>query len=373
MSLPNMKDGPPTRSNILIVDDVPENLKVLMTFLQGVGFGIHVAQNGEDAISLLEQFTPDLILLDVLMPGIDGFETCRRLKQKKETQEIPVIFMTALSETVDKVKGFEAGGVDYITKPLHQQEVLARVNTHLSLRKVQKDLSQLNASKDKFFSIIAHDLKNPFVGLMSLSKTLLESFETLDQEEIQECIQGIHETSKHGFHLLSNLLEWAKSQTGRIQWSPKYIDLRPIMLQNFALLETKAKEKKISLHCNVPANTCVYADANMVDTVVRNLATNALKYTENGGKVSISSHEAEDFVEISVDDTGVGIQEEDICKLFKIEIKYSSLGTAKEQGTGLGLILCKEFIEKNKGKIWVESKVGKGSSFKFVLPKDQSE
>lgn len=364
-----MPDGKMPKNTILIVDDTPENLKVLLTFLKKCGFGIMVAQNGEDALKNLQKIQPDIILLDVLMPGMDGFAICQQLKQNNVTRDIPVIFMTALTESVDKVKGFAVGGVDYITKPLQHEEVLARVNTHLQLRKMQKDLEELNATKDKFFSIIAHDLKNPFTGLVSLSEFLLKSIDEIERDELIDCLQGMHTTSKQACNLLENLLQWARSQTGHIKCTPGRIEVKKLVERNVDLFKKIALEKNIAICCDIKDTPSVYADGDMLNTIMRNLLSNAIKYTHAKGLITIDAKTKEGFVEFTIADNGIGIRSQDIAKLFKIDISFSTLGTAREQGTGLGLILCREFVERNGGKIWVESTFGKGSNFKFTLKK----
>jgi len=372
---------------ILVVDDNPMNLGVLFDHLNASGFKILIAEDGESAIHQAKFAKPDIILLDIMMPGIDGFETCRYLKKNEETKDIPVIFMTALFETADKIKGFEAGAVDYITKPFQNEEVIARITTHLTIQfqkkeleelnktkdKLLKELGDLNATKDKFFSIIAHDLRSPFNGLIGASDLLIQSFEGLEKEIIIDLIRSMNIASRNAFNLLNNLLEWSRSQTGRIEWDPNITDISIIIRENRLLLKHNAEEKNISLVSEIQDNTFVYADEYMINTVIRNLITNALKYSRNGEEVRISSKDTGDFLEISVSDKGIGIKPENIGKLFRIDIHHTTKGTANEQGTGLGLILCKEFVEKHNGKIWVESELGKGATFRFTLPKSNGK
>ena len=362
-------------STILIVDDNSTNLGVLFDYLDNLGFTILMAQTGEKALKLMEKRKADIILLDILMPGIDGFETCRRLKETEDTKDIPVIFMSALSETVDKVRGFDLGAVDYITKPFQQEEVLARVTAHLTIRNQQKkleeqkqELRELNASKDRFFSIIAHDLKVPFTALLGMTQMLLSDFSAFDRDEMQEWIQSLYHAADSTFSLLNNLLSWAKLQRGMTEFNPSPIDLHKIVESNFSLVWESAEQKHIELQDSVENGTFVYADQGMIDTVFRNLVSNAVKFTDTGGNINVATEVKGAIVEISLSDTGVGISETDKGKLFKIDEKVLSKGTAGEEGTGLGLILCKEFIESNGGRIWVESELGKGSTFKFTLP-----
>ena len=239
--------------------------------------------------------------------------------------------------------------------------------------KSEAKLREANATKDKFFSIIAHDLKNPIHNLINLSEILIHNFDSWDRETTNEFIQYINQSSKQGFNLLENLLEWSRAQTGEIKWHPKEIDLKEIQDTTVNLLSTTAKNKNIDLNTQIEEGMTAYADANMISTVIRNLLSNALKFTEQGGKVTIKAKKTIEFIEITVSDTGIGIDEEDIPKLFRLDVNHTTIGTAQEEGTGLGLILCKEFVEKNGGKIWVESELGKGSDFKFILPVRKSK
>ncbi len=356
---------------ILVVDDNPENLKILGNILKLNGLSPAFAQNGMKALNSVKKKLPDLILLDVMMPEMDGFEVCRQLKQDSGTKEVPVIFLTAKTEKEDVIQGLELGAVDYVTKPFNSKELMTRVNTHLELKAAKEELKQAVATKDKFFSIIAHDLANIFNTSLG-SSNLLTSNEQLDNEERTEFLLLIHKSLEKGYSLLRNLLEWSRSQTGRIQVTPTTLNLKNLADQNLALLENNAKTKNITLFSSVE-NISVVADENMLYTIIRNLLSNAIKFTPKGGKIEISATIVEDgLVEISISDTGVGIKPENLDKLFRIDVSLSTRGTAQEEGTGLGLILCKEFVEKNGGTIGVKSELGKGSRFYFCLPSQQT-
>jgi len=233
----------------------------------------------------------------------------------------------------------------------------------------QRDqLHELNVTKDKFFSIIGHDLRNPFSALIGLTKLLVSEFDNFPKDQIKELLESIYKSSENTYNLLGNLLEWARSQTGRIQWHPEDIELNQVARSTVELLTRNAHQKNIRVQNEINGKTMVTADKNMLQTVFRNLISNAIKFTPDGGLVTIRSRETDNFIETRVSDTGVGIAGKDIEKLFRIDTHFSRSGTKDEQGTGLGLILCKEFLAKNGGKIWVESQVGKGSSFIFTLP-----
>jgi len=229
-------------------------------------------------------------------------------------------------------------------------------------------LQDLVATKDKLFSIIAHDLKNPFHGIIGLADMMILNADNHTPERRKLLISGIRQSAFNAFRLLEVLLEWANSQTGRIEFKPKQMLLSNMVDEVIEQSESTARNKKIVLKSRNLENIQVYADENMIRTVLRNLVSNAIKFTHEGGWVIIRSSTNDQWVEISVSDSGIGIEPQNIDKLFRISEKFSSLGTANETGTGLGLMLCKEFVEKNGGKIWVESQPGLGSSFIFTLP-----
>ena len=354
---------------ILIIDDNPQNLRMLGNVLKENGYNPLFAKSGIQALNfLLERKLPALILLDISMPKMDGFEVCKRLKQNAATQHIPAIFMTAYTEKEKVIEGFQLGAVDYVTKPFHAEELLTRVQTHIKLKATEKQLKQAVITKNKFVSIIAHDLNNLFDGLMGLSDLLKIARDQQDEKEIDYLIHVLQKTTNQGHKLLQNLLEWSRVQSGRIKPQLESLDLESLVKQNMALFT--AHQKNVSLFSSL-AQTQVFADKNMLTTILRNLLSNALKFTPEGGEIKIYSQKKDNEVEISIFDTGVGIKAEDIEKLFKIDVSYSTKGTANEQGNGFGLILCKELVEKMDGTIGVESEEGKGSLFWLRLPLKQ--
>ncbi|NNF98864.1 MAG: response regulator [Desulfobacteraceae bacterium] len=564
---------------ILIVDDNPTNLSIIVNYFKDSGFRLVEACDGETALELAASHGPDLILLDILMPGLDGFEVCRQFKSNDATKEIPVIFMTSLADTEDKVKGFRAGAVDYITKPFQHEEVVARVHAHLRIAKLtqnlqeqnkqlealtqalssranlleissevgrqitsildlnrllteivtliqsrfgfffvgiwllsddatmilkaasgsegseligakvpigktaprsiikriaqtkepylatdistdayyysmnpfsishsefvvplvvggeiigaldmiihEKDrfttddrkllqtiadqisiaiqnarlyeleknlremledkansLTELNASKDKFFSIFSHDLRNPFSVLMTTAEVLLMNLDRQNKDKIRKKAQVIFDAAKSTLNLLDNLLTWSRIQRGHMKFLPDRANLQSIVGNTYKLFAENAAKKEIQLEDLTDESVYVHADRNMIDLVIRNLVGNAIKFTPMKGRVTISAvlrprqngdarpvHSPKGrLVEVCVEDTGVGIGVKEMGYLFKLDVHHTTLGTANEQGTGLGLILCREMVEKNGGQIKVESEVGSGSTFKFTIP-----
>lgn len=237
------------------------------------------------------------------------------------------------------------------------------------LKQKNKELNELNITKDKFFSILAHDLKNPFNAILGLSELMQNNATRYPPEKTQRLSTHIHTSSKQVYSLLENLLDWSRIQTGRIKPSPQEINIELFMQTINDLLSPMAMAKNIDLQIINKTDKHIFADAQMLNTVLRNLITNALKFTYNGGKVSVTiKQQNDDYVLFIISDTGIGIACEHIEKLFKIDSKLSKTGTNNETGTGLGLILCKDFVEMNNGKIWVESEINKGSHFNFTVP-----
>jgi signal transduction histidine kinase len=361
---------------VLIVDDKPENLEVLDKNLCRRGALVSSAASGRQALELVAADPPDLILLDISMPEMNGLEVCKKLKEDPATKDIPIIFITARAQPEDIVKGFEAGAVDYVTKPFYSSELISRVFTHLELKRARDtinkqnaELKHLNDGKDRFFSIIAHDMRNPFSILMGFSNILHMRYDTMNDAKRKEYIAVLNTTCERVVNFLENLLKWGRVQLNKLEINPQKISLKKIFDDNILLLKENANQKNIELKTEISGECYAYADHEMIDLVVRNLISNALKFTGSGGIILLEARITEESTEVKVSDNGVGINETDMKKLFRIDGNHTTTGTANERGTGLGLILCREFIEKNGGKIRVESKPDIGSAFIFTIPK----
>jgi len=248
-------------------------------------------------------------------------------------------------------------------------DVTDRIAAVQEIKIKNEELQKLNAEKDKFFSIIAHDLKTPFNSIIGFSEILVEQIMGKNYQGIEEYAGIILHSSQRAMDLLMNLMEWSRSQTGRMEFSPQYLDIDILINDATELLSDVAHQKLIAISRELPQNIRVFADKAMIDTLLRNLISNAIKFTNPGGTIIVSAEQKQDELMVTVNDNGIGINPDAMGKLFKIEESYSTKGTQNEQGTGLGLILCKEFIEKHGGKIWAESEVGKGSKFSFTIPK----
>ena len=357
------------KQKILIVDDNNDNLKVAANILKSNDNIIWLAVNGKTAIEIAKIKQPDLILLDIQMPEMDGLEVCKRLKEDMETNEIPVIFMTARTDVESIKEAFEVGAADYITKPIKQFEIIARVKTQLKLTESIKELKETIIIKDKFFSIIAHDLKGPIGGMASLTKIIYDEFDYLSLEEIKETFQLTSDSSDKIYNLLTNLLEWAKSQTGIIKCEPEPVNLTEIINKNIELSKISMTKKNILAENKIKKKYEIFADKEMINTIIRNLLSNAIKFTSINGKIELGAIEKETFIKIYVKDNGIGMSQKIKEKLFKIDEKIISIGTEGEKGNGIGLSLCYEFVKSHGWEIEVESEKGEGSEFMIIIPK----
>ena len=535
-------------SKILAIDDINDNLISLRAIIQNAfpDSILLTTLSGSTGIELAIVNDPDVILLDVIMPDMDGFEVCRRLKQDERVCDIPVVFITALKgDKENRIKALEVGAEGFLSKPIDATELIVQIRAMVKIReanvqkrdekeklnklvaertheleqnqiatlnllndlkkenearkKIEKELREseelfrnifeyhtavkliidpntgviidanlaaeryygwskeqlkqmmiqdintfspqeigkamekaskreqeyfefqhrladgsirdvevfsgkvevkgktllhsivhditerkkaeealkerearlreLNSTKDKFFSIISHDLKSPFNAIIGFSKLLTEQVQKKDYKGIERYAMIIQHSSQRAMDLLLNLMEWSRSQTGRMEFNPELIEIVSLINEVAILLNHAAQQKSITIYTECPNKATVYADRVMIGTILRNLISNAVKFTNLGGTIVVSAEQKQDEFWITVSDNGVGIQANVIERLFRIDKNYSTPGTQNEGGTGLGLILCKEFVEKHGGKIWVESEVGKGSKFYFTIPK----
>ena len=379
---------------ILIVDDLAENLFALDVILSNEDYLCVKAGSGTEALNILHREQDfALILIDVQMPTMDGFETVELIRQIEKLKHVPIIFLTASMDTaVNIFKGYHAGAVDYMIKPLSPEILKAKVAVFVDLfkkthelliqykekekltteltiaNKELKQLLQLNSDKNRFISILAHDLRSPFNNLLGLSEILIEDIRKLNTDEIEDIVNNINKSAKSSFNLLENILRWARAQQGKIPFDPQILSFTNNCKDAVEVLNPISKAKNITIDYSTGDHINVFADIDMLKTVLRNLVSNAIKFTNNGGTISITAKQIDSNITISVSDNGIGIAPGNLVKLFEMSEVISTTGTAEETGTGLGLLLCKEFVEKHGGKIWVESEVGKGSDFKFTLP-----
>lgn len=360
---------------ILIVDDVVSNVLLLKILLTNEKFQVCTASNGKQCIEVAQNEHPDLILLDVMMPDLNGFDTAVILKKDPTTQEIPIIFLTALNNPNDLVKGFQVGANDFLTKPFNKEELVMRVMHQIQLVAAKRiivrqneELKRTISNRDKMYSVIAHDLRSPMASIrMVLNLAVNVVSPEMVGDEIFGLLDKANRESEETHDLLDNLLKWTKSQTGRLNVVYQDLDLDDIVPGVVDIFKMIAEMKKIDLkYLPAEEKLTVRADNDMIKTIIRNFLSNAVKFTPAGKGIEVFYTREGDFARISVRDHGVGVAPERVETIFhKGETTY---GTGGEEGSGLGLQLCQDFARKNGGEAQVESTLGEGSTFSFTIP-----
>jgi len=373
-----------TDCTILIVDDTQQNVMVLSQMLRDAGYKVLAAFNGEDALKLLEKRKPELILLDVMMPGMNGFQVCEKLKGNSDTQRIPVIFLSALNDIESKVKAFEAGGVDYITKPFQHQEVLARIDLHLSVQSLQNErekyilelkdkqehLERLNQEKDEVLAVISHDMRNPLGGIIGIAE-LMKSESITDPEEVEELLGLIESSAERLLALVNDMLDVAVIESNSVRIELRPTDLGKLIHEVVRMHQPAAKNKNVTLNVLVSELPRIMSDDSKLSQVLGNLLSNAIKFTPTQGIISVEAYRVDtdaDNVIVKVSDTGIGIPAEFMANLYKKMGGHQRSGTSGEKGTGLGMPIIKRYVEEHKGTIEVTSEPGSGTTFIIKLP-----
>ncbi len=408
--------------SILIVDDTPNNLRLLSTFLQEFNYEISVARSGEQALEQLNFVLPDLIIMDVVMPGIDGFETCRRLKANERTRDIPVIFMTALSGTNDMLRGFEAGGIDYLTKPIQQAEALARIDVHLRMSKLTKQLQQTNQSlqqevdkrreaenrlisnqkrleelvselaeardqaqraneaKSVFLAGMSHELRTPLNAILGYAQVLQNR--PLDSDTLND-IHTIQQSGEHLLTLINDSLDIAKIEAGKMELQASWIHFPKFLHGVTSIIQTRAESNHLQFIFKPSDNlpTGIQADETRLRQVLLNLLGNAVKFTNEGtvtfhvrkgeGENTAVSPTHQSLV-FEVEDTGIGLTSDEISRIFQPYVQAGSTRNRRE-GTGLGLSISQQLVQLMGGTLHVHSTPGQGSTFGFEVTFPVSE
>lgn len=383
---------------ILIVDDNPTNLEVLSKTLIQTGYQIAVAVDGESAVRLVEYQLPSLILLDVMLPGIDGFETCRRLKLNPVSQDIPIIFMTALTDTEYKIKGFSFGAVDYVTKPFHREEVLARVQSQIKLytlskalevqndqlrleiqqresvefmlRQAREEAEKANEAKSHFLANMSHELRTPLNAILGMTEGLTDQiFGPINERQIK-ALETVDRSGTHLLELINDILDIAKIESGQTELECTLISVSSLCQSSLVFIKQQALQKRIQIETQLSADLPdLCCDERQIRQVLINLLNNAVKFTPEGGKITLEAQLSKPgFLRITVADTGIGIAPENIGKLFQPFIQIDCALNRQYQGTGLGLSLVKRIVELHDGEVSLTSEVGIGSSFMIDLP-----
>lgn len=352
-------------------------------------FEIEVAESAEEALELFEELMKDVdipvVISDYIMPGMKGDEFLKRIHALQPKTITILLTGQASIEGVSNAIN-HANLYRFIAKPWDQDDLRLTINEAVKsfdktneierhtrelegkVKKRTEELQELNATKDRFFSIIAHDLKSPFNYLLGMTELLSENMDTMSPDKLKVFILKLNDSAQSAFDLLENLLVWARTQQKMITMSQKAHNLKDLVNSSVKPLLNLALDKSIDLSIEIDPEDKVFVDEYMISTVIRNLVNNAVKFTRNDGAIRISAEKNEEEVTISVKDSGIGMREEIISKLFKIGENVSTSGTNNETGTGLGLILCQEFVTKNGGRIWTESQEGIGTTFFFTVP-----
>ena len=364
---------------ILIVDDDRLNIRILGGILKNQGYKLADADSGERALEVYAQSKPDLVLLDVMMPGINGFETCRALKRLYADDCAPIIFITAKNESDDVVEGLSAGGVDYLPKPFQAREVLARIRTHLNsqlLAEQQKSLveqlSRADAAKNRFLGMAAHDLRGPLASIRGLAEFLRDGVVgdlTADQLDL---VNTIHGASQSMLRMVNELLDVATIESGELKIDPAKHNLAELIEKSVYLANIEAAKKNTRISFAVPeVPPYPSIDSAKIQQVVDNLLSNAAKYSPPGSSITVELRRDSDVCIFGVKDQGPGIPENERDKLFKDFGRLSVKPTGGEKSTGLGLAICRKIVEAHRGTILAENLPGGGAEFRFSLPLSQ--
>jgi len=381
-----MFDPYKSNASILIVDDEPNNLKVLHNLLSGNGYDVRAARDGHAALDAARTTYPDLILLDIKMPGMTGYEVCEVLKQDSALAEIPVIFISALNNVGDIVKAFEVGGVDYVTKPFQFEEVLARVKNHLTIvyqqrqlrsqseqievmrQRDQKRFNKISEMREQFIQAATHDLKNPLAVVMGCADLMGRIDEVRGHPHLRECVDSIGSASKEMMQLVTGMLDLVKIQSA-ITLNLETIDLADFVGEIVAASRIRAQERNISLQLTADNTRIpVRIDMQLIQRVVDNLISNAIKYSPDHSNIEVITLVEDDRAVLHVVDEGYGIVPEHIPHLFNPFFRAKkSDGDREIEGTGLGLSIVKELVEQHGGRVNVISTPGEGSTFSVYL------
>lgn len=364
-------------SRILIIDQIGDELDTLQKILQEECFEVITSATYQAISEQSGKYQPDIILLNTLHSGTGCCQIIDQIRKNTSSKDIPVIFLTSFEDNQEVFKQVNYRGIDFISKPFRGNEVLVRIRHQLTLlearhtiAKQNEKLQRIMESRDKLYSIIAHDLRSPIGTIKMINEVIGNEKERITDPKISRLFEMITETTDEAFALLENLLQWSRNVTDKSKVARRNFDLSHSIKQVILLFENIAQAKNIKLASHIPAETIVYADEDMIKTVLRNLISNAIKFTYPGGKVNLTAERGETHTTISVKDNGQGIKKENQERILQDDAHFTSHGTKNEKGSGFGLLLCRDFVKMNKGKIGFESEENKGTIFFFTLPNE---
>jgi two-component system, sensor histidine kinase and response regulator len=368
-------------TSILIIDDNKHIRTQINLVLKLEGYRTYMAANGIEGIQIAHDNLPSLIICDIMMPQLDGYGVLSRIRSSPQTADIPFLFLSAKAEKHDIRQGMNLGADDYLWKPFSTEDLIkaieARLERYETTRRTISDkiqasplssLAAVSLTRDRFLALMTHDLKSAFTGVIGLAELMSAKHDLMASEEFDETLRLMNETVQSTYGLLDSFLEWSRLQLGGMVTSPSAFDMYLNVQRAMSLLSANALHKKVTIVNAVPEHIRVVADTRMVDAILRNLLYNAVKFSHVGGRVTVGAEMDGAVVRISVQDTGIGISEEDIVKLLEPENEFTTLGTFGEKGTGLGVLFCRELTERNGGTLIIESLKEHGSTFSFTLP-----
>ena len=361
---------------ILTVEDNHLNLMVMKSMFNFQDYEVHFATCGEAALDMARKYLPDLILLDVVMPDISGFEVCRILKQEQSFKDTSVIFISAASEIDFIIQAFEAGGVDFISKPFRKEEILHRIKKHIGhkltafeLLETSTTLLKIRKAQNKLLSVFDNELRSPVINVKMIFEFMSKGIiDPTKDVPYKKTILDLLTNLDNSFAVLENLNDWAITESGKLKNEPENINLYEAVVSLVNLYQIGIHSRNIRVNIRIGEGHVVFADQTMLKTIIRNLFSNAYKYTPVGGDISFDSRIEPGFVKIGVSNTGPGMSQDILEKILDPKVFYSSMGLNNEIGNGLGLKLCKDFVEKSRGRIWIESTPDKGTTVFFTLP-----
>ena len=366
----------PSDYTILIVDDNQTNIILLQAILKRAKYNTVSATNGTDALRIMQEMHPDLVLLDIMMPEMDGYEVARRKDEIEDIQSIPFLFVTALSDTNSMVKGFKAGCSDFITKPFNTEEILIRIHHQIInvenrriINSKNEELKSLIRNRDKLYAVVAHDLRSPLGTIKSVLDILDENLNSeIIGFELYDLLHATTESADELFGLLENLLFWTRTQMGKLIFQPKEIKITDAVTDSIKATSSMSNIHRIDIsYSDNTGNATVLADKNMITTVIRNILANAIKFSDEDSSIEIETKIVDNQLSCSITDHGCGMDDE-VKQALQQQISITTTGKHQEEGTGLGLTLCREFIRAHNGNLSFESEMNVGTTFTFTIP-----